>query len=294
MGKRALVGRPSSAVLLNKLVFMALANRTGLVSAYFSRARNFPISFLEMVGSGVFQRTCAQIGPAYIQSITDRGALEEVRLRDIRDALFWPKEISHWELYKSCTDCLHPTHWHHYEVPETTVEGGENVVDCGAAEGIFALSVAARAGKLAVFEPWKGFRASLQATFGARAALREQALGARSHTARLAGDNLYGIVNETEGDPISVVTLDEFRNDFGPVDYIKADVEGAEHDLLEGAQETILADKPKMALTVYHEQNDWQHMLALVRRIVPDYRYRIKGISYNGGKPRPVMLHLWV
>lgn len=273
---------------------MSLANRTGLLTAYFSSERNFPISLTHVIARGLLQKTCAQVGPSYIESIVDRGRFQEVRLRGIADPLFWPKEIDLWELHKSCTDCLYPGHWHHYEEPETTVEPGENVVDCGAAEGVFALSVARRAGKLAIFEPWSGFRESLRATFGDRAALREQALGSGSHQAHLSGGSLYGVVNETDGDPIDVTSLDLFRDQFGPVNYIKADVEGAEHDLLEGARDTLLADKPKIAMTCYHIGNDWQYMLKLARSVVPAYRYRVKGLSYNGGKARPVMLHLWV
>src|SRR6266567_3490960 len=144
---------------------MVIAGRLGLVPAYFSRGRNFEIPLLHVIANGVL------------------------------------KEISHWELYKSCTDCLCPTHWHHYEVPETTVEAGESVVDCGAAEGIFALSVAGRAGKIAVVEPWVGFGESLGMTFGDRAVLCNQAFGGTCHTAYLSGSILYGIVNESSGVP---------------------------------------------------------------------------------------------
>jgi FkbM family methyltransferase len=273
---------------------MRIASRTGLLAGYFSGERNFPISLAHVITSGLLQKTCSQVGPAYVESIVDRGTLEEVRVRGVADPLFWPKGIDRWELHKSCTDCLYPRHWHHYEVPETTVDQGESAVDCGAAEGLFALSVARRAGKLAVFEPWQGFRESLRATFGDRAVLREQALGDRPRKACLAGGSLYGTVSDTEGDPIDVTTLDLFRQEFGPVNFIKADVEGAEHQLLEGARETLLADRPKIAMTCYHIGNDWEFMLRLARSVVPAYRYRVKGISYNGGKVRPVMLHLWV
>jgi phosphoribosyl 1,2-cyclic phosphodiesterase len=93
---------------------------------------------------------------------------------------------------------------------------------------------------------------------------------------------------------ISVTTLDEFRRTFGPINFIKADVEGSEHDLLEGAKEIILADRPKIAMTTYHVENDWEYMLKLVRKIVPAYKYRVKGLSYNGGKARPTKLHMWM
>ena len=273
---------------------MALSNRLGLIPAYFSQNRKFPIALSHVLANGVFKPTCMQIGPHYVTYIRDAGSLEEVGIRDAKTPLYWPRQIDHYELYKSCTDCLCATHWHHYEVPETTVEQGENVVDCGAAEGIFALSVLDRAGKVAVFEPWNGFNESLHRTFGDHAFIQQQALGKESRDAYLSGGSLYGFVNESEGSKISVTTLDDFRASFGSVDFIKADVEGSEHDLLEGARETIFADKPKIAMTCYHEQNDWQFMLGLLRKTVPGYKYRVKGISYNGNKVRPVMLHAWV
>jgi FkbM family methyltransferase len=272
---------------------MGIANRAGMISAYFAKDRNFPITLREVVRNGLLQRTCKQIGPEYVLGIRDCGALEMVFLREISAPLYWPKEIPHRELYKSCTDCLYPAQWHHYEVPETSVEGGENVADCGAAEGIFSLSVAGRAGKIALFEPWEGFQASLKATFDGRCEIRSQALGEKTHTAYLSGSLLYGQVSETEGTSISVTTLDQFRREFGPIDYIKADVEGSEHDLLAGAKETIFADKPKIAITTYHLGNDWERMVSLVRDVVPGYRFRTKGVAYCAGRARPVMLHMW-
>lgn len=272
---------------------MRIRNRTSLVAAYCSRGRNFPISILEVVRRGLLESTCEQIGHQYILSIIDGGLLEEVSLRNIPDPLFWPKLLPHRELYKACGDCLWPSHWHHYEVPETKVEFGESVLDCGAAEGLFSLSVAQRAGKLALFEPWLGFHASLEATFGQRAILCSQALGKTRRTAYLSGSSLYGAVSDAGETGISVTTIDDFRQNFGQVNYIKADVEGSEYDLLEGARETIFTDRPKIAITTYHIGNDWEQMLKLVRAAVPQYKYRIKGISYNGGQTRPVMLHLW-
>lgn len=273
---------------------MGIKNRAGLVSAYFSQSRDFKIPLSQVIRRGLFQKTCQRIGPEYVRSIEDCGLLEKICLRGLSDPLFWPKGLPHYELYKSCGDCLSATHWHHYEVAETTVQPGETVVDCGAAEGMFGLSVLSRAAKLALFEPWEGFHAALSATFEGRAIIKPEALGKFPRTAFLSGMSLYGSVSDIGGASISVTTLDMFRREFGAVNFIKADVEGSEHDLLEGAKETILADRPKIAITAYHIGNDWETMLKIVRSVVPGYRFRIKGLSYNGRKARPVMLHLWI
>ena len=63
-----------------------------------------------------------------------------------------------------------------------TVATGDTVLDCGAAEGMFALSVMDRAARLVVFEPWEGFQESLRLTFGSnpRVSVRQQALGEKT------------------------------------------------------------------------------------------------------------------
>jgi hypothetical protein len=78
------------------------------------------------------------------------------------------------------------------------------------------------------------------------------------------------------------------------VDFIKADVEGWEMAILEGAADTIRMFQPRMALTVYHQGNDWRQMVRFARRLAPECRYRVKGMSLATNPPQPVMLHLWV
>ena len=99
------------------------------------------------------------------------------------------------------------------------------------------------------------------------------------------------------GESIQIVALDEWAAEHGlpRVDYIKADIEGSELDMLRGAAGLIREHRPRIAITTYHGANDWRQMLALCRELVPGYQYRTKGMSVDGtGACRPVMLHLWV
>lgn len=77
------------------------------------------------------------------------------------------------------------------------------------------------------------------------------------------------------------------------MDLIKGDLESFELEVLHGDKETIKRYKPKIAFTVYHPRNDWKQILFFLRGLVPEYAYRIKGLSYNGKQARPVMIHLW-
>jgi FkbM family methyltransferase len=83
---------------------------------------------------------------------------------------------------------------------------------------------------------------------------------------------------ETAGDdPMSaqVLTLDSYL-DGRQVSFIKADVEGMEMELLRGAQQTIRACKPKMALCVYHYPSHLFEVAEYVRALVPEYRFNLR------------------
>ncbi len=75
------------------------------------------------------------------------------------------------------------------------------------------------------------------------------------------------------------------------VNFIKADVEGHEMDLLRGAEGIIRRDRPRIAITVYHPENEWKDLRDYVCSIVPGYRWQLKGMVPWG---KPLMLHMGV
>jgi len=120
------------------------------------------------------------------------------------------------------------------------------------------------------------------------------ALGSCEGTAFLTGNSLYGCISTVNGTPITVTTIDAWAKRANlPVNFIKGDLESYEFEVLKGASASIEADKPRIAFTVYHPGNDWKQMADFLSHLVPEYKFRIKGISYNAGYPRPVMLHAW-
>ncbi len=63
-----------------------------------------------------------------------------------------------------------------------------------------------------------------------------------------------------ESDGLSTtISIDDFvtRNQIDRVDFIKMDIEGAEPSALEGARETIIRFKPKLAIAIYHSLDDF-------------------------------------
>ena len=68
------------------------------------------------------------------------------------------------------------------------------------------------------------------------------------------GNDISRIVEgDYDGIKIEVDALDNICGN-GPVTYIKMDLEGSEMDALKGAKSTILKNKPKLAISLYHKQ----------------------------------------
>lgn len=73
---------------------------------------------------------------------------------------------------------------------------------------------------------------------------------------------------------IEAIRLDDFVAERGiQVDFIKADIEGAEMAMLNGAANTIARDAPTCALCVYHKQDDFWTIPEFLRAQVKDYRF---------------------
>jgi hypothetical protein len=72
---------------------------------------------------------------------------------------------------------------------------------------------------------------------------------------------------------ISTTTLDDFfaRHDLLRVDFIKADIEGAERLMLQGAQQTLRRFAPKLSICTYHLPDDKEVLETLIRQATPDY-----------------------
>jgi len=56
------------------------------------------------------------------------------------------------------------------------------------------------------------------------------------------------------------------------VTFIKMDIEGAEMEALKGAEHTILRDKPRLAISIYHSDEDMLRIAEWVHATVPEYK----------------------
>ncbi|MDR2580149.1 MAG: FkbM family methyltransferase [Fibromonadaceae bacterium] len=101
-----------------------------------------------------------------------------------------------------------------------------------------------------------------------------------------SGSGVLGIVSETpkgvEGEiSIKVCSIDGLHLQ-EKVTFIKMDIEGSELNALIGAKETILRDKPKLAICIYHSNEDMVRIAEWIHELVPEYKLYVR---YNMSPP---------
>jgi FkbM family methyltransferase len=255
------------------------------------RMRTTPASASEMLRFAASPSWRAR-GRRYVRRVERDGEMLVVHFHGMERPLYWPAEYPLDGALLVAGEQFNPRDWHYYEVPETAVRADDVVVDCGAAEGLFSLRVAPRCRHVYAVEPLPRFVESMRLTLAAQPNVEivPCLLGARAGTARIAGEGLTAAVGEI-GPEVPVRTADELflARDHRP-SYLKADVEGAELDLLAGARELIHAEAPRIAITTYHDPSHADAITRLLRGVRPDYRVRVKGFTSSGA---PIMLHAW-
>lgn len=131
---------------------------------------------------------------------------------------------------------------HRYLTDDFTFDEGDVLVDVGAAEGNFALSVVEKASKIILFEADQEWIEPLNATF---APWKDKVTIVKKYVSNLTDEKNARLDDtiETQSKPM----------------FLKIDVEGAESRLLAGAGRIITGQNPiKVAICTYHKQNDEQ------------------------------------
>lgn len=97
----------------------------------------------------------------------------------------------------------------------------------------------------------------------------------------MTDDEIFSRVSELGSLDVKIETIDSLFSD-QEITFLKADIEGFEFPMLLGAEQVIRNNRPKIALTVYHDGNDFTEMREFLRNIHQDYQFKTKGIAANG------------
>lgn len=167
---------------------------------------------------------------------------------------------------------------------------GDVVIDAGGCYGETALYFANEVGSKGAVYCYEFDQKNLEVyqhnvlanpELGARVTLVEKALwseAGRDVSIRMDGAATR-VTQATQGASCSVPTdtVDALvdRNHVPRVDFIKMDIEGAELHALKGAHDTIVRDRPTLAICLYHRLQDFWEIPRYIDALGCDYRFWI-------------------
>ena len=164
-----------------------------------------------------------------------------------------------------------------YEGPngeDITVKPGYTVIDAGAWIGDFSAYAAKKGAKVYAFEPSKKNQEYLKKTveYNGNIFVETSGLGERDEILGFS-DNSVGSHFGEGADKINVVSLDSWvkKNNIRKIDFIKADIEGAERSMLLGAKEVLAKHKPILSICTYHLWDDPLVLENIIREANPKY-----------------------
>lgn len=90
-----------------------------------------------------------------------------------------------------------------------------------------------------------------------------------------SGKGTGSVVSDSGDVKCKIVSLDDYIID-EKIDFIAADVESFEYDLIVGAKSIIRKWKPTLAISIYHNAMDMFQIAILINEIVPDYKFAVR------------------
>jgi FkbM family methyltransferase len=167
---------------------------------------------------------------------------------------------------------------------DVRVKSGDIVIDAGAWCGDFGAYAAFKGATTYAFEIAEATFRHLEETAALNAGkILPVRMGLGNsckemrvfHTGNHVGDRLVSSSPSSDaGEKVEVTTLDAFVQEkkIKKVDFIKADIEGVERDMLEGAAYVLKTFAPKLAICTYHLPDDPQVLRDRILSANPRYK----------------------
>jgi len=251
------------------------------------------------------RRSSSALDRAFVQQakVTTEPNGEFAKVTINGETYLWPNEADVHALLTIISELTNSEHPHHYLAEQTQISRGDVVLDIGACEGSFSARAAELGADVIAVEPSKIMTRIIYALFELRG------LPKPTVVSTLLGpepDDLHFIDNtqnpgasrvvskpEEGSYPVPVTTLDAMIDSLQleKLDFIKCDAEGADVGILKSGRKTLERFHPKIAITTYHNSNDYREMF----RYLSEFGYTLKGkgLLYSTGEFRVIMLHAW-
>lgn len=182
-----------------------------------------------------------------------------------------------------------------YDYHKCSIEKDFVVIDIGANIGMFSVYCVEKEVKQVIaIEPGEIFSALTENVVNFKPIVKPINSGAWSHSCTLDFLNMpvWSVQGCIKGQmknyspdfsvkPIKCMSVDHIVNlmKLDKVDFIKIDSEGSEREIIEGAKYTIKTFKPRMAVSLYHNKDDWNVLPKMIFDII--WSYQFTPISYK-------------
>jgi len=178
-----------------------------------------------------------------------------------------------------------------YEYSDVKLNEGDTVFDLGANFGLFSSLASSKNCNVYAFEPTKRIVKDYLNK------LKEINTNVRVINKAISNHTGTALFKDIENNPscnclqegynhsngntnivkINTITIDDFvsENSLNKVDFIKADIEGAERLMLEGAKKTLKEYSPKLSVCYYHKLDDLKVLKQLILNANPNYEIEV-------------------
>ena len=172
-----------------------------------------------------------------------------------------------------------------YEKDGCVIKKGDTVIDAGANLGLFSWLIKNELGgegKIYMFEPISSLSTILKESISDNNTsnsmfVAEFAVSDEDGYTYFSVQDFGGGSHKSDNGKTKIPTIkiDTYvkNNNIEKIDFIKADIEGMEPYLIQGAKETIKKYKPRIAICTYHDKNHLKELTKLISDIRPDYHF---------------------
>jgi methyltransferase, FkbM family len=161
-------------------------------------------------------------------------------------------------------------------------EGEEFFIDCGAFDGDTIdgfMKYCPEYKRIVAFEPNTELFAKLQEKYGSNPKITLINAGVYDADGEIRFAELKGGMSRIGDEDYNTVNIPIKAIDglnFHGSSFIKMDIEGAEFNALKGAEKTILQNKPKLAICIYHSNEDMLRIAEYIHALVPEYKLYVR------------------